>query len=64
MVVFFILLLSLFNDDIIILNIFYVTAMLPMIHRNKHGRKLRSTASDIVLNNKKILFAVGIELLK
>ena len=34
-----------------------------MIHRNKHGGKFRSTASDIVLNNKKTLFAVGIEFL-
>ena len=39
----------------------YTTAM---IHQNKHGGKFRSTASDIVLKNKKTLFAVGIEFLK
>ena len=36
----------------------------PDNHRNKHGGKFRSTASDMVLNNKKTLFAVGIEFLK
>ena len=36
----------------------------PMIHRNKHGRKSRSTASDIVLKNDKTFFSVVIEFLK
>ena len=30
-----------------------------MIHRNKHGGKFRSTASDIVLKNKKTIISAS-----